>query len=143
MIDYTPDETDIRILTSLREDATRSHKEIGQLVHLTGQAVGARVRRLEDAGIIEGYAARIREDRMGFPVQLALVTVFMHPASSHEAFQRFVREQACVREAQRVSGEGCYWLRVQTRDHEELNGFLDDLLRFGNYRTSLSTARIK
>ncbi|MBB6671674.1 Lrp/AsnC family transcriptional regulator [Cohnella nanjingensis] len=143
MIEYAPDEIDLLILNSLRENATRSHKEIGQLVHLTGQAVGARVRRLEDAGIIEGYTVRVREERLGAPAQLALVTVFMHPTSSHQTFQRFLREDDRVEEAQRVSGEGCYWLRVRTQDHADLNRFLDDLLRFGNYRCSLSTARIK
>ena len=52
------DEVDLRILNYLLKDATQSHKAIGQLVHLTGQAVGARVRKLQDLGVIEGYTLR-------------------------------------------------------------------------------------
>ncbi|WP_123043752.1 Lrp/AsnC family transcriptional regulator [Cohnella candidum] len=136
------DELDRRILDCLVEDATRSHKEIGQLVHLTGQAVGARIRKLEESGIVEGYTIRYRPERLGKPVH-ALVTVFMHPASSHASFQRFVAEDDRVAETVRVSGEGCYWLRVHAGTHDELNAFLDELLKYGNYRCSLSIGRIK
>lgn len=52
------DEVDLRILRFLLEDATRPHKDIGQQVHLTGQAVGARVQKLKDIGVIEGYTLR-------------------------------------------------------------------------------------
>jgi Lrp/AsnC family transcriptional regulator, leucine-responsive regulatory protein len=142
MTDIALDELDRRILDCLREDATRSHKEIGQLVHLTGQAVGARIRKMEEAGVVEGYTIRFNPEKLGKPVH-ALITVFMHPASSHQSFQRFLSEDTRVEEAVRVSGEGCYWLRVRTITHEELNAFLDDLLKYGNYRSSLSTSRIK
>lgn len=47
----TIDATDLRILQILIQDAKRSNKEIGEEVHLTGQAVGARVRKLQDMGL--------------------------------------------------------------------------------------------
>jgi Lrp/AsnC family leucine-responsive transcriptional regulator len=142
MIDYKPDELDLQILRSLQEDATRSHKEIGALVHLTGQAVGARIRKLEDAGILEGYTIRCNPERIGKPVH-ALVTSFLSHSASHHAFQQFLKQDERVEEAHRVAGEGCYWLRVRTADNESLNDFLNDLLRFGNYRCSSSIGRIK
>lgn len=46
MSPYLIDNTDYRILQLLIEDSTLSHKDIGAMVHLTGQAVGARVRRM-------------------------------------------------------------------------------------------------
>lgn len=69
------DDTDIRILQILIQDAKRSHKEIGEAVHLTGQAVGARVRKLQDLGVIEGYTVKWNPERLGLGLQ-AFVTVF-------------------------------------------------------------------
>ncbi|MNN52401.1 HTH-type transcriptional regulator LrpC [compost metagenome] len=55
MTSYLIDDTDYRILQYLIEDSTLSHKEIGEKVHMTGQAVGARIRRMRELEIIEGY----------------------------------------------------------------------------------------
>ncbi|WP_151733023.1 Lrp/AsnC family transcriptional regulator ['Paenibacillus yunnanensis' Narsing Rao et al. 2020] len=136
------DETDFRILQLLIEDSTRSHKELGELVHLTGQAVGARIRRMRELDIIEGYTVRWNPGKIGQHIH-AFITVFLSSNTAHAAFQRFARDHASVAELHRVSGEGCYWMRVRTGDQEDLNAFLDELLQFGNYRVNLGMAQLK
>ena len=71
----TIDATDVRILQILIQDAKRSNKEIGEEVHLTGQAVVARVRALQDLGVIEGVYGKWNPDRLGLGLK-AFVTVF-------------------------------------------------------------------
>ncbi|WP_410772505.1 Lrp/AsnC family transcriptional regulator [Fontibacillus sp. BL9] len=136
------DDTDLRILRCLLEDASRSHKEIGGEVHLTGQAVGARVRKLQDLGVIEGFTLRWNPERLGLSVH-ALVTVFMNSGTGHQAFQEFAAGCASIAELHRVSGEGCYWMRVRVSSQALLNEFLEELLRFGNYKVSLSIGQLK
>jgi Lrp/AsnC family leucine-responsive transcriptional regulator len=142
LLNLSIDETDLRILKSLRENAMRSHKEIGELVHLTGQAVGARVRKLEESGIIEGYTVRVDNERLGLPLT-AMVTVFLKSGEAHERFLSFASNDERVEEIHRVSGEGCYWLRMKVENHERLTDFLDGLLRYGNYKLSLSIGLLK
>lgn len=139
---YALDEVDMRILEHLLQDSTRSYKEIGELVHLTGQAVGARVRKLQDAGVIEGYTLRWNPEKIGMSVH-AFVTVFLHSGSAHQRFQSFVQQQEQVVEMHRVSGEGCYWMRMRVGSQEELSGLLDHLLEYGNYKLSLSIGQMK
>lgn len=62
---------------------------------------------------------------------------------SHSAFRRFVRLTGAVEEAHRIGGEGCYWLKVRTRDSSELNELLEELLKYGNYKLSLSIEQVK
>lgn len=135
-------ETDLQILRILLEDASLSFKDIGRLVHLTGQAVGARVRRLQDLGVIEGYTLRWNPERIGLAVH-AFITVFMASGATHSKFLRFVAENGSIAEAHRVGGEGCYLLRVQVGTQAALNELLDSLLAFGNYKLSLSIERLK
>ncbi|WP_236291795.1 Lrp/AsnC family transcriptional regulator [Paenibacillus allorhizoplanae] len=136
------DEIDLRILQHLLQDATQSHKAIGQQVHLTGQAVGARVRKLQDLGIITGYTVNWNPEKIGQVVH-AFIVVFMKSNTAHQAFLTYIQHQESVVETHRVSGEGCYWMRVRVRTPLELNAFLDELLTYGNYKVSLSIGQVK
>ncbi|PYE48548.1 Lrp/AsnC family transcriptional regulator [Paenibacillus barcinonensis] len=133
----TIDATDLRILQLLIQDAKRSNKEIGEEVHLTGQAVGARVRKLQDMGVIEGYTVKWNPERIGLGLE-AFVTVFLNSGDRHPAFRAFVATREDIVEVHRVSGEGCYLMRVQTGTTEQLGELLEALLPLGNYRVSLS-----
>jgi Lrp/AsnC family leucine-responsive transcriptional regulator len=135
------DQTDLAIVRLLREDARRQWKEIGARVHLTGQAVAARVRALEDAGVITGFTARVDAAKLGRPLT-AFITVFMASAD-HTAFRRFLASEEHITAAHRVSGDGCYWLQAELASHDELNALLERILRHGNYRLQLSIDRIK
>ncbi|WP_442792615.1 Lrp/AsnC family transcriptional regulator [Paenibacillus sp. FSL R7-277] len=136
------DNTDYHILQLLIGDSTLSHKDIGAMVHLTGQAVGARVRRLRELGIIEGYTIRYNPLRMGQNIH-AFITVFLSSNKDHPPFQAFAKTHESVTELYRISGEGCYWMRVRTVDQDALTAFLDELLKYGNYRINLDMGQIK
>jgi len=58
-IDYNIDEIDRKILGELQEDVRVSIAELGRRVGLSPSATAARVRRLEDVGIIRGYRVDI------------------------------------------------------------------------------------
>ncbi|CAM3022850.1 Lrp/AsnC family transcriptional regulator [Paenibacillus taichungensis] len=133
----TIDDTDIRILKSLIRDAKRSHKEIGEEVHLTGQAVGARVRKLHDLGVIEGYTVKWNPERLGLGLQ-AFVTIFLNSGDRHAAFREFMAAREDIVEVHRVSGEGCYLMIVRTGTMEQLGSLLEAILPYGNYRMNLS-----
>jgi Lrp/AsnC family leucine-responsive transcriptional regulator len=135
------DETDLKIIQCLGENSRLEWKEVGQKVHMTGQAVAARVHKLEDQGIIEGYSLRVNQSKIGYPIT-AFITVFMKTAA-HDKFQNFINSKTMIVETHRVSGEGCYWLKAVTSSHEELNKLLDEILAYGNYRSNISIAKIK
>ncbi|MBD3921924.1 Lrp/AsnC family transcriptional regulator [Paenibacillus sp. PR3] len=142
MANQTIDDTDIRILQELLNNALLTHKEIGEAVHLTGQAVGARVRKLQDLGVIDGYTLRWNPERIGLHIHAFLI-LFMHSNQAHQALRDLVQSNESVHEMHRVSGEGCYWMRVRVSDMTELNKLLEEILTFGNYKLSMSIERIK
>lgn len=135
------DQTDLAILRLLSANARLTWKEVGEQVHLTGQAVAGRITRLQEMGVLKGFTVQVDQERLGRPL-LALVTVFMK-STDHEGFRAFLGGQSDVEEAHRVSGEGCYWLRVRCTNQQELTAFLDRVLRFGNYRVNLSLGQVK
>jgi Lrp/AsnC family leucine-responsive transcriptional regulator len=135
------DETDLQIICLLMSNARMQWREIGELVHLTGQAVANRIRKMEDSGIIEGYTVRINESRLGKSI-LAYVTVFMK-TTDHVAFRQYINQKEIITEANQISGEGCYLLKLTASSQDELVQFLNDILQYGNYRVNLSIGKIK
>lgn len=135
------DKTDMEILKVLRENSKTQLKEIGEWVHLTGQAVSNRISRMEDLGIIKGYSVVLDETLLGITIT-AYITVFMKTIQ-HASFRAFLKKNEFVQEAHKISGDGCYLLKVQTASQGELSSFLDAILEFGNYRVSMSIDKIK
>ncbi|PKM76974.1 MAG: transcriptional regulator [Firmicutes bacterium HGW-Firmicutes-15] len=135
------DETDFKIIDLLINNARMQWREIGDQVHLTGQAVANRIRKMEDLEIIEGFTIRINERQLGKSV-LAFVTVFMK-TTDHLAFRQFIDQKESIKEANQISGEGCYLLKVNVSTQEELLQILNDILKYGNYRVNLSIGKLK
>lgn len=138
---YIIDQTDLEILKLLGENSRIQWKELGQKIHMTGQAVGNRIRRLEDLGIIEQYTITINRIKLGQLVT-AFVTVFVKTAN-HQEFKNFFHEEGAISEVHRISGEGCYLLKTHFASNEELDNLLERLLKYGNYRVNLSIGKIK
>ena len=59
------DETNVRLLAELQEDARMSLAELGRRVGLSAPAVAERMRRLEQAGVITGYRVEIDPRALG------------------------------------------------------------------------------
>jgi Lrp/AsnC family leucine-responsive transcriptional regulator len=135
------DQTDWKILQCLKNNSRMQWQEIGNAVHLTGQAVAARIKRMQELEIIEGFTITLNQDKLGKPL-LAFITVIMKSAN-HTSFQQFLSEQEDILEAHRISGEGCYWLKASLSNQQDLNHLLDGILLHGNYRIHLSIQSIK
>jgi Lrp/AsnC family leucine-responsive transcriptional regulator len=135
------DQTDMEIIKLLTQNSRMQWQEIGEVVHLTGQAVKNRVDRLEKLGVIEGYTVRLNIGKLGMEVE-AFVTVFMK-TTDHAAFQKYLKQSDLITEAHRISGEGCYLLKVHATGQKEIIAFLDEILKYGNYKVNLSIDKIK
>lgn len=135
------DQTDIQILDLLSKNSRMQWQEIGEKVHLTGQAVKNRINRMEKLGVIEGYTIKIDSKMLGKEV-IAFVTIFMK-TTDHTSFQKYIQNNILISEAHKISGDGCYLLKVTASTQEEIVGILDEILKYGNYRLNLSIDSIK
>lgn len=77
------DETDYKILRILLEDAKLSYQEIGEKVNLSQGAVHARVKKLENSGIIVGSSIKIDEKKLGWDIS-AFLGIYLDKAEFYE-----------------------------------------------------------
>lgn len=134
------DEIDEKILKLLSENAKISWKELGEKIHMTGQAIGNRIRRLEDEGVITAYIIQVDTKKTGFPLT-CFITAFLK-SHQHNKFIKMITEREGIVELHRISGEGCYIMKGNFRTHKDLNEFLEELLIFANYKLALSIDKI-
>ena len=135
------DNIDIQILQLLTQNARIQWKDLGEMIHMSGQAVGNRIKKLEDSGAIKAYTVMVDEIKLGL-TYTAFITIFMK-TTNHEVFKQFILSQNEIVEAHRISGGGCYHLKVKVDLQESLNALLDKILEFGNYELYLSINEIK
>lgn len=134
------DQIDFQILRILTENSRIQWKDLGKQIHMTGQAVGNRIKKLEESGLIQSYSVIIDDMKLGL-AYTAFIIVYME-SPNHGAFVRFMENRNEIVEAHRISGEGCYHLKIKVESQDQLNLFLNQVLKYGNYRLNLSIQEI-
>ncbi|MGG1325141.1 Lrp/AsnC family transcriptional regulator [Priestia megaterium] len=129
------DHTDMGILRELSKNSRITMKELGEKVHLTGQAAAARVAKLEENGVIEGYSITVNQAKLGCFMH-AFINIYLNDIH-HHSFLSFVKTQnQFILNNYKISGDGCYLLECRFPSNEYLNEFLENLNEFANYKIS-------
>ncbi len=130
------DRTDVRILEQLQRDGRLSHVELAERVGLSATPCTRRVRRLEQAGIIRGYAAIVDPKRVGQKVSAYIqIKLERHTDDVIERFRRTLEERPEVVAAHAMTGEMDFLLQVVVPDLDALGQFtLHQLLKLPGVR---------
>lgn len=111
------DRTDRTILTELQRDGRLSNRELAETVHLSESACLRRVRALEDAGVIDRYAALISQSKVGLPGNVFVsITLNRQEQADLAAFEEAVKRVPEVMECYLMTGAQDYLLRVVVSD---------------------------
>lgn len=132
---YTPDATDWRILDALQSQGRASFTELARAVSMSASAVTERVRRLEEAGVITGYAAVVAPERLGLPI-LAFVRL-RYPNGNYKPFHDLIASTPEVLEAHHVTGDDCFVLKVAARSMKHLEEISGKVGALGSVTTSV------
>ena len=129
-MDHVLDRTDLRLLAALQQDARLTVAELAERVSLSSSPCWRRVRRLEQAGYIEGYHARLSAPRPGYGIT-AFVSVVMgsHGQDIARAFEAAIQDIPEVVACHNVSGEYDFLLEVVATDLASYGQFARNVLQ--------------
>ncbi len=113
----TLDTLDRAILAALTQDGRLSQVQLAERVPLSPTAVARRIRALEEAGVIEGYQARISRQALGLTMTV-LVQIALKSQSEEllAQFEKAVVAAPSIVSCYLMSGEDDYLLTVLARD---------------------------
>jgi len=118
------DETDRAILRILQSDARTPFSEVARQIEMSSATVHDRVSRMEDAGVIEGYHAKIDPRAIGLGTS-ALVGLRIEQGNENDALER-LRQIEGVQEIHLTTGEWDVVLRVYAEDTDSLRELMFD-----------------
>ncbi|AJB46753.1 MULTISPECIES: Lrp/AsnC family transcriptional regulator [Acinetobacter] len=120
------DPIDLKIIALLKQDSRLTNKEIGQRVHRTGQAVGARIAQLMDAGVIKNYTIAVQYLHKQF------IHLHLNEQRAFEEIENLVKQYEQIDECFKVMGNACYMI-VSHFEPAALNEFIEVLSKWCRY----------
>jgi DNA-binding Lrp family transcriptional regulator len=142
------DAIDYKILDILQREGRISNAELARRIDLSQPATHARLKRLEQSGIIQAYIAVLDREKLGFEMLCFVhVTLEKHQPDWVKTFHDQVMDMPEVVECYHVTGDFDYLLKVVMHQRRDLEDFLVDKLSripgVGRVHTSVVLREVK
>lgn len=142
------DDRDISILSILSREGRISKTDLARRINLSPTPCWERLKRLEDAGVIEGYRAVISlKSVASHVVVFVVVELENHRAETFQAFEKAVAHYDEIVACWALGGGYDYLMQVITRDIDSYQRLMDALLErkaaMARYFTYIVTKDIK
>ena len=119
------DATDLKILQELQLDGALSNIELAKRVHLSPSPCLARVRALENAGVIDRYVALASAAALGLGLNVFInISLTRQNKESLANFEQRISEHDEVMECYLMTGDSDYLIRVAVADIGALEKFI-------------------
>jgi len=129
-----------KILECLQKNSRQPNTEIGKIVGISSPAVSERIKKMEDAGIIEGYSTRISPYESGYQLK-AIITMraFM---GKLKPFMEIVKTYDEVLNCYRITGNENFVMEVVLKNQKHLESFIDQLIVYGETKTQIVLSHV-
>lgn len=120
------DRIDTQLLQLLQRQGRISQHDLAQEVGLSPPAVGERLRKLEERGLIRQFTAVVDPKKLGLDVT-AFIAVGINGSRFFPAFREKVEERPEILECHSVTGQGSHLLKIRIRDTSALEELLAEI----------------
>src|SRR6266403_6105571 len=118
-----PNLLDMKAVKLLLRNGRASWAELGKQLGLSAPAAADRAHKLEQRGVIRGYAALVDPASVGYPLT-AYISVTLASHGKRAAFSRAREKMEQVTECHHVAGDDDYLLKVRCRGTQDLDHLL-------------------
>ncbi|MQB21642.1 Lrp/AsnC family transcriptional regulator [Agrobacterium tumefaciens] len=142
------DAIDLKILRELQRDGRMTNVELADRVGISAPPCLRRVRKLEEAGVIEGYHAMLNAPKLGFDlVAFCMVGLKRQSEANLKAFAAATDRWPLVRQAWMVSGDSDFLLHCVAANLTQFQDFVIEVLTADEHvetvRTMLTIRQVK
>lgn len=128
------EDQDRRIVELLRQDGRMSYTDLGKAMGMSTSAVHQRVRRLEERGVIKGYAALVDPTAIDLPLTAFISITPLDPAAPDDIPER-LRDVQEIEACHSVAGDENYILKARVRTPHDLEDLLGRVRATANVAT--------
>jgi Lrp/AsnC family leucine-responsive transcriptional regulator len=132
------DDIDRQLLDLLQDHGRIAQQELAQAVGLSSPAVGERLRKLEERGILRAFTAIIDPKQVGRDVT-AFITVEVESSKDYPNFIELARGCPEILECHAITGQGSHLLKVRTENTSTLERLLAEIQAWPGVHWTLSS----
>ncbi|NQV14835.1 Lrp/AsnC family transcriptional regulator [bacterium] len=120
------DERDIQILELLQDNGRATASEIAKEIELSIPAVGERMKKLSENGLIKGYSTILDHKKAGLDLT-AFVFIVSEHSDHYKAFVKLAMSSKSVLECHSIIGSGSHILKVRAKNSQALEDLLYEI----------------
>ena len=128
------EQIDRKIVSLLARNGWMSFTELAKQAGLSVSAVHQRVRRLEQDGVIKGYAAMFSPEDVGLPLT-AFVSIKPFDAAAPDDLPQRLQHLSAIEACHSVAGDENYILKVRVPSPAALEELLNQIRTVGGVST--------
>ena len=132
----TLDETDLKILSLLQKNCQVSYRKLGTLLCISGVNVAARIKALEEKGVLKGYMVSLDPVKLGYDLT-AILYVQVEGGFLGEVGAELSRSSNVIG-VYEVTGDFDIIAVAKLRDRDSLNALIKNLLITPHVRRTLT-----
>lgn len=122
------DNTDLRILEILMQDAKRPYTEVARRVNVSQGTVHVRMNKMEDAGIFEKTTLKINYARLGYDIT-AFIGIYLEKSALYESVLAKLKNISEITNIHYTTGNYSMFVRIHCRDTNHLKEVLHDKMQ--------------
>ncbi len=120
------DKKDIQILEILEADGRSTASDIAKKVDLSIPAVGERIKKLTEKGLIKQFSAILDHKQIGLDLT-AFVFIISEHSDHYNEFVEKAKETKTILECHSITGGGSHILKVRVKNSQSLEDFLYEI----------------
>lgn len=125
---YEIDNTDIRILEILRDDAKKPFTEVARKVNVSQGTVHVRMTKLEEAGIVEKTTLKLNYAKLGYDIT-AFIGIFLEKSALYDKVVAKLKEIQEITSIHYTTGNYSMFVKIHCRDTNHLKEVLHDKMQ--------------
>ena len=125
---YEIDNTDVKILEILMEDAKKPFTEVAKKVYVSQGTVHVRMNKMEEAGIIEKTTLRVNYAKLGYDIT-AFIGIYLEKSSLYEKVLAKLKMIPEITNIHYTTGNYSMFLKIHCRDTNHLKEVLHDKMQ--------------
>lgn len=125
---YEIDNTDLKILEILTDDAKKPYTEVAKKVFVSQGTIHVRMNKMEEAGIVERTTLRLNYSKLGYDIT-AFIGIYLQKSALYEKVLNELKKIQEITSIHYTTGNYSMFVKIHCRDTNHLKEVLHDKMQ--------------
>ncbi len=125
---YKVDNTDLKILEILMQDAKKPFTEVAKKVFVSGGTIHVRMNKMEELGIVERTTLKVNYAKLGYDIT-AFIGIFLEKSALYDSVMAKLKAIPEITNIHYTTGNYSMFVKIHCKDTNHLKSVLHDKIQ--------------